>query len=92
MTPVCQVENCKRSREEVNVLSSYKFPEVSSLRDHLQGKLKEYLQQVGFQWSYSHDELIPGEFSQQQVLVKSQIPTPDQISKVDKEAKTKKSH
>ena len=35
---------------------------------------------MGFLWSYSHEDL----------LVKSQIPTPDQMSKVDKEAETKK--
>ena len=45
---------------------------------------------MGFQWSYSHEDLLPRELSQQQVLVKSQIPTPDQMSKVDKEAETKK--
>jgi hypothetical protein len=45
---------------------------------------------VGFLWSYSNEDLLLGELSQQQVLVKSQIPTPDQMSKVDKEAETKK--
>ena len=44
-----------------------------------------------FLWIYSHEGLLPEELSQQQVLVKSQIPTPDQISTVDKEAETKKS-
>ena len=52
--------------------------------------MKEHLQQVGFQWSYSHENMLPRELSQQQVLVKSQIPTPDQMSKMDKEAKIKK--
>ena len=43
-----------------------------------------------FQWRYSHEDFLLGELSQQQVLVKSQIPTPDQMSKVDKEAETKR--
>jgi hypothetical protein len=46
---------------------------------------------VGFLWSYSHENLLPRELNQQQVLVKSQIPTSDQMSKMDKEAETKKS-
>jgi hypothetical protein len=52
--------------------------------------LKEHLQQVGFQWSYSHENLFPKELSQQQVLFKSKIPTLDQMSQIDKEAKQKK--
>ena len=32
MTPVCKIENFKQAREEVNVLSSYKFREVSFRR------------------------------------------------------------
>ena len=46
---------------------------------------------MGFLCSYAHEDLLPRELTQQQVLVKSQIPTPDQMSKVDKEAETKKS-
>ena len=34
--------------------------------------------------------MLPEELSQQQVLVKYQIPIPDQMSKADKEAETKK--
>ena len=45
---------------------------------------------MGFQWIYSHEDLLPGELSQQQVLVMSQIPTPDQMSKVDKEVELKR--
>ena len=52
-----------------------------------QGKLKEHLQQVGFIWRYSHEDILLGELSQQHVLVKSKIPTPDQMTQVDKEAK-----
>ena len=40
---------------------------------------------MGFIWSYSHEELLSRELNQQQVLVKSQIPTLDQMTKVDKE-------
>ena len=64
--------------------------QVTFKRHDPQGKLKEHLQQVGFIWIYSHEVLLPGELSQQQVLVKSQIPTPAQMSKVDKQAETKK--
>ena len=52
--------------------------------------MKEHLQQVGFQWSYSHEKLFLGELSQQQVLLKSKIPTPEQMSQIDKEAEQKK--
>lgn len=69
----------------MNLLSSYKFHEVSFRRHDSQGKLKEHLQQIGFQWSYSHENLLPGELSQQQILIKSKIPTLDQMSQIDKE-------
>ena len=45
---------------------------------------------MGFQWSYSHEDLLPEELSQQHVLVMYMIPTPDQMSKVDKEAELKR--
>jgi hypothetical protein len=70
----------------VNLLSSYKFQEVSFRRHDPQGKLKERLQQVDFQWSYSHENLLPRELIEQQILIRSRIPTPDQMSKIDKEA------
>lgn len=63
-TPVCKIENFKQARDEVNLLSSYKFHEVSFRRHDTQEKLKEHLQQVGFQWSYSHEGLLRGELSQ----------------------------
>ena len=89
-TQVGKIENFKQAREEVSILSSYKFQEVSFRRHDPQEKLKEHLQQVGFQWSYSHENLFPGELSQQQVLFKSRIPTPDQMSQIDKEVEQKK--
>ena len=64
ITPVRKIENLKQAREEVSILSSYKFQEVSFRRHDPQEKLKEHLQQVGFQWSYSHENLLPGELSQ----------------------------
>ena len=70
MTPVCKTKNFKRDKDEVNLLSSYKFQEVSFRRHDPQGKLKEHLQQVGFHWSYSHEDLLPGELSQQHILIK----------------------
>ena len=69
------------------------YPPTNSKKSHSeddpQGNLKEHLQQVGFQWRYSHEDLLPGELSQQQVLVKSKIPTLDQMSQIDKEADLK---
>ena len=75
----------------MNLLPSYKFQDVSFRRHDPQGKLKEHLQQVGFQWSYSNENLLPRELSQQQILIKSKIPTPDQMSQIDKEAKQERS-
>ena len=65
ITPVRKIENFKQAKEEVIILSSYKFQEVSFRRHEPQEKLKEHLQKVGFQWSYSHEDLLPGELSQQ---------------------------
>jgi hypothetical protein len=90
ITLVCKIKNFKQAKEKVGVLSSYKFKEVTFRRHDTQGKLKEHLQQVGFIWSYSHEDLFPRELSQQHVLVKSRIPTPDQMLKIDKEAEIKK--
>ena len=45
---------------------------------------------MGLIWSYSHKDSLPGELSQQQVLVKSQILTPDQMTNVDKEPEIQK--
>ena len=44
ITPVCKIENFKQAREEVSVLSSYKFSEVSFRRHDPHGRLKEHLQ------------------------------------------------
>ena len=82
----CKIENFKQDKEEVGMLTSYKFREVTFRRHDPQGKLKEHLQQVGFIWIYSLVDLLPRELSQQQVLVKSKIPTLDQIPQIDKEA------
>lgn len=60
---VGKIENFKQAREEVNILSYYKFQQVSFRRHDPQEKLKEHLQQVGFQWSYSHENLLRGELS-----------------------------
>ena len=73
------------------MLASYKFKEVTFRRHDPLGKLKEHLQQVGFIWSYSDEDLLLGGLSKQQVLVKSQIPTPDQMIKINKEAVIQKS-
>ena len=90
ITQVGKIENFKQAKEEVSILSSYKFQEVSFRRHDPQEKLKEHLQQVEFQWSYSHENLLPRELSQQQALFKSRIPTLDQMSQIDKEAEQRK--
>ena len=59
ITPMGKIENFKQAREEVNILSYYKFQEVSFRIHDPQEKLKDP-QQVGFQWSYSHENLLPG--------------------------------
>ena len=64
ITLVYKIETFKKAKDEANLISSFKFQEVSFRRDDPQGKLKEHLQQVGFQWSYSHKDLFPGELSQ----------------------------
>ena len=75
ITQVCKIENLKQVKDEVGVLTFFKFKEVSFQRHDPQGKLKEHLQQVGFIWSYSHEDMLLRELNQQQVMVKSQIPT-----------------
>ena len=65
ITPVFKIENFKQAREDVSVLSSYKLREVSFIRHDPQGKLKAHLHQVGFLWSYSHEDLLPEELIQQ---------------------------
>jgi hypothetical protein len=90
-TRVCKIENFKQAKDEVGVLSSFKFTEVPFRRHGPQGKLKEHLQWVGFVWSYSHENIFPRELSQQQVLLKSKIPTLDQMVQISKEIDRKKS-
>ena len=90
ITQVCKIENFKQAKDEVGVLTSYIFKEVTFIRHDPQVKLKEHLQQVGFIWIYSHEDPLPGDLSQQQVLVKSQIQTPYQMTKIDKEVEIKK--
>ena len=90
ITKVCKIENFEQAKDEVGVLTSYKFREVTFRRHDPQGKLKEHMQQVGFIWSYSHEDLFLGELSQQQVFVKSKIPTPDKMIQVDKEVEIQK--
>ena len=55
ITQVCKIENFKQDKEEVGMLASYKFKEVTLGRHDPEGKLKEHLQQVGFIWIYSHE-------------------------------------
>ena len=64
ITQVYKIDNFKQDKDEVGVLTSYKFKEVTFRRHDPQGKLKEHLQQVGFIWIYSHEDLFPEELSQ----------------------------
>ena len=57
---VHRIEKFKKSKEEVGILSSFRFKEVSFRRHDPQGKIKEHLQKVGFAWSYSYEDLLPG--------------------------------
>ena len=65
ITLICKIDNLKQAREEVSMLSSYTFRQVSFRKHDPNGKLKEHLLQVGFLWSYSHEDLLCGELSQQ---------------------------
>ena len=47
-TKVCKIESFKHAKDEVGVLTSYKFKEDTFRRHDPQGKLKEHLHQVGF--------------------------------------------
>jgi hypothetical protein len=89
-TRIWKIENLKQAKEEVNILSSFEFKEIIFRRLDPQGKLKEYLKQVNFTWKYSHEDLLPRELSQQRVLVKYKIPTPEQMIQVDKEVERQK--
>ena len=80
-----QIENFKQAKEEVGIFSSLIFKEVTFQRHDPKGRLKEHLQHIGFTWSYAHEDLLPGELSQQQVLLISKILTPDQMIQIDKE-------
>ena len=90
-TKVCKIENFKQTKDKVGIFTSFKFKEVSFRRHYPQEKLKEHLQHVVFIWSDAHEDLLPGEMSQQQVLVKSKIPTLDQMFQIDKEVEIQKS-
>ena len=88
---VHRIENFKQAKEEVGIFSSLTFKQVTFRRHDPQGKLKEHLQQAGFTWSYAHEDLLPRELSQKQVLFKSKILTLDQMIQIDKESERQKS-
>ena len=69
------MENIKKSKEEVNILSSFKFREANFKRHDPKGQLKRHLKQINFIWLYEHEEFLPIELSQQGILMKSKIPT-----------------
>ena len=57
---VYKIESFKYAKEEVSILSSFKLKEVTFWRHDPQEKLKEYLQQISFTWSYAHEDLLHG--------------------------------
>jgi hypothetical protein len=62
---VCKIDSFKQAKDKVVILTFYKFREVTLRIHDPHAKLKEHLQQVGFIWSYSHEELLVGELIQQ---------------------------
>ena len=64
-TRVHIIENFKQAKEEVGILSSFRFKEVTFRRHDPQQKIKEHLEQVGFTCCYSHEDLLPRELSHQ---------------------------
>ena len=66
-TKVCQMENIKQTKEEVNILSFFKFREVNFRRHDPKGLLKKHVKKISFTWPYTHEEFISGELSQQGV-------------------------
>ena len=47
------------------------------------------MKQINFLWPYSHEELLPGELSQQGIFMKSKILIPDKMMHIDKEVERK---
>ena len=91
-TRVHRIERFKKAKEEVGIFYSFRFKEVTFRRHDPQGKLKEYLQQDNFTWIYAHEDLLPGELSQHQLLLKSKILTPNQMIHIEKEAESQNSN
>ena len=89
-TRMCNIENSIQAKHEVNVSSSFNFREVSFQRHYSEGFLKEYLNQINITWSYSHEYLFLGVLSQQGMLIKSKIPTPEKMVQIDREDERKK--
>ena len=89
-TKVCRMENIKQSKEEVSVLSSFKFRESNFTRHDPKRLLKRHLKEINCIWRYPHEEFLPGELSEQGILVKSKIPTPKEIMQIDKRVENKK--
>ena len=81
------IKNFKEAKEKSSILSYFILKEFYFPRHDPQQKLKKHLQQVGFVWIYSHEDILPKELIQQQVLLKSRIPNQDQMVKIYKEAK-----
>ena len=53
-TKVCRMKNIKQVKEEVSILSSFKFKETSFRRHDPEGLLKRHLKQINFIWPYAH--------------------------------------
>ena len=62
-TKMCKIETVKIAKDEVKMLSSFRFREMIFQRHDPDGLLKEHLKQINFTWPYSDEELFLGDLS-----------------------------
>lgn len=60
---MCKIETVKQNKDEINMLSSFRFREMIFWRNDPEELLKEHLKQINLIWPYSHEELFLGELS-----------------------------
>lgn len=84
------MENVKQAKEEVSVLYSFKFVETSFRRHDHKGLLRRHLKKINFIWPYAHEDFFPKDLSQQGILVKSQIPTLEEMMQIEERDENKK--
>jgi hypothetical protein len=84
------MDNIKQDKEEFSILSSFKFREASFRRHDTEGLLNRNLKKINFIWPYAHEKLLPGKIIQQGILVRSKIPTLEEIMQINKRDEKKK--